>query len=77
MITRKIAPAFDTDCSAVNKHPSETPFSAFALAKLPLKAGVPFSLIHVIPTKDRKASLKLANKSACAQDQLHRVKSCW
>ncbi|KAJ5847059.1 hypothetical protein N7534_010728 [Penicillium rubens] len=61
MITRKIAPAFAAGCSVVIKPPSETPFSAIALAKLALKAGVPSSLIHVIPTKDRKASLELAS----------------
>ncbi|KAJ5470984.1 hypothetical protein N7530_008341 [Penicillium desertorum] len=60
MITRKIAPAFAAGCSVVIKPPSETPFGAIALAKLALKAGIPSSLIHVIPTKDRKASLELA-----------------
>ncbi|KAJ5442767.1 Aldehyde/histidinol dehydrogenase [Penicillium cf. griseofulvum] len=49
-----------TPCSVAIKPPSETPFSAIALAKLALKAGIPSSLIHVIPTKDRKASLELA-----------------
>ncbi|KOS40494.1 hypothetical protein ACN38_g8664 [Penicillium nordicum] len=63
MITRKIAPAFAAGCSVVIKPPSETPFSAIALAKLALKAGVPSSIIHVIPTKDRKASLELATNS--------------
>lgn len=63
MITRKIAPAFAAGCSVVIKPPSETPFSAIALAKLALKAGVPSSVIHVIPTKDRKASLELATNS--------------
>ena len=61
MITRKIAPAFAAGCSGVIKPPSETPFSAIALAKLALKAGIPPALIHVIPTKDRKASLELAS----------------
>ncbi|KAJ5138689.1 uncharacterized protein N7515_003537 [Penicillium bovifimosum] len=60
MITRKIAPAFAAGCSVVIKPPSETPFTAIALAKLALKAGIPSSVIHVIPTKDRKASLELA-----------------
>ncbi|KAH8701265.1 aldehyde dehydrogenase domain-containing protein [Phaeosphaeriaceae sp. PMI808] len=60
MITRKIAPAFAAGCSVVIKPPSETPFSALALAKLALAAGIPSSCLHVVPTKDRNASLELA-----------------
>ncbi|KAJ4245467.1 hypothetical protein NW762_013976 [Fusarium torreyae] len=60
MITRKIAPAFAAGCSVVIKPPSETPFSAISLAKLASKAGIPESIIHVVPTKDRQASLELA-----------------
>ncbi len=60
MITRKIAPAFAAGCSVVIKPPSETPFSCIALAKLALKAGIPRSCLHVVPTKDRNASLVLA-----------------
>lgn len=60
MITRKIAPAFAAGCSVVIKPPSETPFSAISLAKLAIQAGIPESILHVIPTKDRQASLELA-----------------
>ncbi|KAF4954357.1 hypothetical protein FSARC_12154 [Fusarium sarcochroum] len=60
MITRKIAPAFAAGCSVVIKPPSETPFSAISLAKLAVEAGIPESIIHVVPTKDRQASLELA-----------------
>ncbi|CAG8919028.1 unnamed protein product [Penicillium salamii] len=60
MITRKVAPAFAAGCSVVIKPPSETPFSAIALAKLAIKAGIPKSILHVVPTKDRQASLELA-----------------
>ncbi|KAH7011060.1 aldehyde dehydrogenase domain-containing protein [Ilyonectria destructans] len=60
MITRKIAPAFAAGCSVVIKPPSETPFSALALAKLALEAGIPKDVIHVVPTKDREASKELA-----------------
>jgi succinate-semialdehyde dehydrogenase/glutarate-semialdehyde dehydrogenase len=60
MITRKIAPAFAAGCSVVIKPPSETPFTALALVKLALKAGIPESCIHVVPTKDRDASTELA-----------------
>lgn len=60
MITRKIAPALAAGCSVVIKPPRETPFSALALAKLALAAGIPPDCIHVVPTSDRKAALQLA-----------------
>ncbi|CAI7677387.1 unnamed protein product [Penicillium discolor] len=60
MITRKIAPAFAAGCSVVIKPPSETPFTAIALVKLALEAGLPPDIVHVVPTKDRNASLELA-----------------
>ncbi|KAF2021161.1 aldehyde dehydrogenase [Aaosphaeria arxii CBS 175.79] len=60
MITRKIAPAFAAGCSVVIKPPSETPFTAAALTKLALAAGVPDNVIALVPTKDREASLELA-----------------
>lgn len=60
MITRKIAPAFAAGCAVVVKPPSETPFSALALAKLAIDAGLPKDIIHIIPTKNRQASLELA-----------------
>jgi len=60
MITRKIAPAFASGCSVIIKPPSETPFTAIALVKLALKAGIPSDIINVVPTKDRNASSELA-----------------
>ncbi|OBT82649.1 hypothetical protein VE02_07937 [Pseudogymnoascus sp. 03VT05] len=60
MITRKIAPALAAGCSVVIKPPRETPFSALALAKLALAAGIPSNCIHVVPTSDREAALQLA-----------------
>lgn len=60
MITRKIAPAFAAGCSVVIKPPSETPFTALALGALALRAGIPDSCIHIVPTKDRTASTELA-----------------
>ena len=60
MITRKIAPAFATGCSVVIKPPRETPFTALALAKLALEAGIPPGIIHVLPTKVHKAAEELA-----------------
>ena len=60
MITRKVAPALAAGCAVVIKPPSETPFTALALAKLAVEAGVPPACISVVPTRDRKASLELA-----------------
>lgn len=59
MITRKVAPALAAGCSVVVKPPSETPFSALALARLALLAGIPADCFHVVPTTDREALLEL------------------
>ena len=60
MITRKVAPALAAGCSVVIKPPSEAPFTGIALIKLALQAGFPPGLLHIVPTKDRNASLLLA-----------------
>jgi succinate-semialdehyde dehydrogenase/glutarate-semialdehyde dehydrogenase len=60
MITRKVAPAFAAGCAVVIKPPSETPFTALALAKLAERAGVFPGIMHVCPTKDREAASELA-----------------
>jgi len=41
MLTRKIAPALAAGCSVVCKPANETPLSAFALAELSRRAGIP------------------------------------
>jgi succinate-semialdehyde dehydrogenase/glutarate-semialdehyde dehydrogenase len=60
MITRKVAPAIAAGCSVVIKPPSETPYSALALAKLGELAGIPAGLVNVLPTRDRQAATELA-----------------
>ncbi|RMY62434.1 hypothetical protein D0865_00444, partial [Hortaea werneckii] len=60
MITRKVAPALAAGCSVVIKPPSETPFTALALARLAVDAGLPSGVMHVCPTKDRAAATELA-----------------
>jgi succinate-semialdehyde dehydrogenase / glutarate-semialdehyde dehydrogenase len=67
MITRKIAPAFAAGCAVVIKPPSETPFSAIALARLAVEAGIPRSCISVVPTRDRQASLELVTNPKVAK----------
>lgn len=59
MITRKIAPALGAGCAVVIKPPSETPFTALALAKLAVHAGFPKRLVQVVPTKDRSVASEL------------------
>lgn len=48
MITRKIAPALAAGCTVVVKPDEETPFSAFALAVLAEKAGIPAGVLNFI-----------------------------
>ncbi len=48
MIARKAAPALAAGCSIVIKPASETPLSAFAMAVLAERAGVPAGVINVI-----------------------------
>ena len=60
MITRKVAPAFAAGCSVVIKPPSETPFTALALARLAERAGIFPGIMQICPTKDRTAATELA-----------------
>jgi succinate-semialdehyde dehydrogenase/glutarate-semialdehyde dehydrogenase len=48
MITRKLAAAFAAGCTVVLKPASATPFTALALAKLALEAGLPEDALHVV-----------------------------
>jgi succinate-semialdehyde dehydrogenase/glutarate-semialdehyde dehydrogenase len=54
MITRKIAPALAAGCTAVCKPAPETPLTAFALAVLAERAGVPAGVVNIV-TGDAKA----------------------
>lgn len=48
MITRKVAPALAAGCTVVARPASQTPFSAFALADLAARAGVPKGVFSVV-----------------------------
>ena len=48
MLTRKIAPALAAGCTVVCKPASETPLSAFALAELAQRAGIPKGVINIV-----------------------------
>lgn len=54
MITRKIAPALASGCTAVLRPASETPLTALALAALAHKAGFPAGVFNVVTGKDSK-----------------------
>ncbi|QGG40076.1 NAD-dependent succinate-semialdehyde dehydrogenase [Aeromicrobium yanjiei] len=51
MATRKIAPALAAGCTVVIKPASETPLTAFAIAKLMVEAGVPAGVVNIVPSK--------------------------
>ena len=48
MITRKAGPALAAGCTLVIKPATQTPFSAFALAELADRAGVPKGVINIL-----------------------------
>lgn len=48
MITRKCAPAFAAGCAVVVKPSEFTPYSAFALAVLSERAGIPAGLLNIV-----------------------------
>src|SRR5207344_3079824 len=48
MITRKVAPALAAGCTMVIKPATQTPYSAFALAELAERAGVPKGVLNVL-----------------------------
>ncbi len=54
MITRKAAPAIAAGCPIVVKPATQTPYSAFAMAELAARAGVPKGILSVI-TGDARA----------------------
>eukprot|EP01023_Acetabularia_acetabulum_P062590 TRINITY_DN7722_c0_g1_i8.p1 TRINITY_DN7722_c0_g1~~TRINITY_DN7722_c0_g1_i8.p1 ORF type:complete len:537 (+),score=125.28 TRINITY_DN7722_c0_g1_i8:75-1685(+) len=48
MITRKLAPAVASGCTVVLKPSEETPLSAFALAELAHRAGIPPGVVNIV-----------------------------
>ncbi|SKB48783.1 succinate-semialdehyde dehydrogenase / glutarate-semialdehyde dehydrogenase [Parapedobacter luteus] len=54
MITRKVAPALACGCTVVLRPASQTPLTAFAVAKLAHEAGFPAGVLNVITGKDSK-----------------------
>jgi succinate-semialdehyde dehydrogenase/glutarate-semialdehyde dehydrogenase len=48
MITRKAAPALAAGCTVVIKPATQTPYSAFALAELAERAGIPKGVLNIV-----------------------------
>ncbi|MET0929839.1 MAG: NAD-dependent succinate-semialdehyde dehydrogenase [Aeromicrobium sp.] len=51
MAARKIAPALAAGCTVVLKPASETPLTAFAIAKLMVEAGLPAGVVNIVPSR--------------------------
>ncbi len=51
MITRKVAPALAAGCTVIAKPSSETPYTALALGKLAMMAGLPRGVINIVTGK--------------------------
>lgn len=48
MLTRKVAPALAAGCTVVCKPANSTPLSAYAIAELAVRAGIPSGVINVV-----------------------------
>ncbi|WP_299844824.1 NAD-dependent succinate-semialdehyde dehydrogenase [uncultured Jannaschia sp.] len=55
MATRKIGPALAAGCTVILKPASETPLTAYAMARLGAEAGVPPGVVNVVTTRDPEA----------------------
>lgn len=51
MATRKIGPALAAGCTVILKPASETPLTAYAMARLGAEAGVPAGVVNVLTTR--------------------------
>ncbi|WP_404407272.1 NAD-dependent succinate-semialdehyde dehydrogenase [Jeotgalibacillus malaysiensis] len=56
MITRKVAPALATGCTAVIKPATATPLTAFRLVQLAKEAGIPDGVLNVVTGKSSDIS---------------------
>jgi succinate-semialdehyde dehydrogenase/glutarate-semialdehyde dehydrogenase len=61
MITRKVSPALAAGCTIVLKPAPQTPFSAFALAVLAERAGLPKGVFNVITGIDTEIGAELTS----------------
>lgn len=68
MITRKAAPALACGCSMIVKPATQTPLSAYALANLAYKAGVPKDLLQIATGK-----ASMISKTLCESDIVKKI----
>jgi succinate-semialdehyde dehydrogenase/glutarate-semialdehyde dehydrogenase len=61
MLTRKIAPALAAGCTVVCKPANETPLSAFAIAELAERAGIPAGVINMVAGITREIGAELTS----------------
>jgi len=64
MVTRKVAAAFCAGCTVVLKPASATPFTALALARLALEAGVPDGALSVVTGASGRIGAQLTGSMA-------------
>ncbi|MEE8425968.1 MAG: NAD-dependent succinate-semialdehyde dehydrogenase [Woeseiaceae bacterium] len=61
MLTRKIAPALAAGCTVVCKPANATPLSAFAVAELAERAGVPSGVINIVAGVTREIGAEMTS----------------
>jgi succinate-semialdehyde dehydrogenase/glutarate-semialdehyde dehydrogenase len=61
MLARKIAPALAAGCTVVCKPANETPLSAFAMAELAERAGVPAGVINIVAGNTKEIGAELTS----------------
>ena len=64
MLTRKIAPALAAGCTVVCKPANATPLSAYAMAELAMRAGIPPGVINVVTGKTSEIGAELTGNAA-------------
>ena len=61
MLARKIAPALAAGCTVVCKPANQTPLSAFAMALLAERAGIPAGVINMVAGRTREIGAELTS----------------
>lgn len=70
MVTRKLAAALAAGNTVVLKAPSETPFSALAMAEILRQAGVPDGVFNVVLTEKNTPAI---GKELCENPTVHKL----
>ncbi len=73
MITRKAAPALAAGCTMVLKPATQTPYSAFALAELAERAGIPKGVFNVVTGSAGEIGGELTTNTIVRKISLHRL----